>query len=191
MRMKRKNRMKRTARYQKILLICFAGLILLLASTLTAFGFSSYSNKLPDNAENYSCSTCHSGSKLNEFGVDFEENEKKCDDSLMSMDSDGDGFTNEEEFNAESPTNPGDANSYPGTNDTTNTTVIKVDTSAFIGPFDMKFFVPFFFGIITVVVIGSLIGLVAAELVVSSKKLIKKMKKSKERKVNGKRKQEA
>ncbi len=76
---------------------------------------------LPDKGENFSCSTCHinpaGGGTRNKFGQDFERigipAGDKYTDELAKLDSDGDGFTNQEEFDAEPVTRPGDANSHP------------------------------------------------------------------------------
>ena len=75
--------------------------------------------KLPDKGKNFGCATCHissrGGGERNSFGVDYEKiaiaaGEKYTED-LGKKDSDGDGFTNDQEFEAK--THPGDPNSKP------------------------------------------------------------------------------
>ena len=74
---------------------------------------------LPDKGANFSCGTCHvdpaGGGPRNPFGQDWEKIAipagDKYVDALANIDSDGDGFTNDEEFDAK--TNPGDPNSKP------------------------------------------------------------------------------
>ena len=73
--------------------------------------------KLPGEGGNFGCATCHvsPGGPRNPFGQDYEEVAIKAGDTytedLGKMDSDGDGFTNDEEFAAN--TNPGKAESKP------------------------------------------------------------------------------
>ncbi len=73
--------------------------------------------KLPDEGGNFGCATCHvtPGGPRNTFGQDYQEVAMKAGDTyteeLGKMDSDGDGFTNDEEFAAN--TNPGKAESKP------------------------------------------------------------------------------
>ncbi|MDY6953893.1 MAG: thrombospondin type 3 repeat-containing protein [Thermodesulfobacteriota bacterium] len=75
--------------------------------------------KTPDKGRNFGCGTCHvdpnGGGKRNPFGHDYEklglEAGDKYIDSLGQLDSDGDGFTNDEEFAA--GTHPGKAESKP------------------------------------------------------------------------------
>ena len=76
---------------------------------------------LPDKGVNFGCGTCHvnpaGGGPRNKFGQDFERigipAGDKYTDELAKLDSDEDGFTNQEEFDAKPPTRPGDANSHP------------------------------------------------------------------------------
>jgi hypothetical protein len=74
---------------------------------------------LPDKGANFGCGTCHispsGGGPRNPFGRDWESiaipQGDKYVAALASKDSDGDGFTNDEEFDAN--THPGDPNSKP------------------------------------------------------------------------------
>ncbi len=67
----------------------------------------------------YGCATCHldpkGGGKRNPFGEDYERIAipagEKVTEELKAKDSDGDGFTNDQEFKAGS--NPGNPNSTP------------------------------------------------------------------------------
>ena len=75
--------------------------------------------KIPDKGERYGCTTCHvsaeDGGPLNSFGSDYKEFAIEAGDLytkyLSLLDSDQDGFTNDQEF--ASGTHPGDANSKP------------------------------------------------------------------------------
>jgi hypothetical protein len=76
---------------------------------------------LPDKGANFGCATCHNspngGGARNSFGIDYEKIAipagDKYTDALAKLDSDKDGFTNEQEFSANPVTNPGDPNSHP------------------------------------------------------------------------------
>lgn len=76
-------------------------------------------DRLPDKGENFSCGTCHinpaGGGARNPFGADWEAIAIPEGDQyvpgLADRDSDGDGVTNDKEFDAK--TNPGDAKSKP------------------------------------------------------------------------------
>ncbi len=67
----------------------------------------------------YGCATCHldpkGGGERNPFGEDYERIAipagEKVTDELKALDSDGDGYTNDQEFKAGS--NPGNPNSTP------------------------------------------------------------------------------
>ena len=75
--------------------------------------------KIPDGGKNFGCATCHvsvnGGGPLNSFGSDYEKFAIEAGDLytqfLGQLDSDHDGFTNDQEFTAD--THPGDANSKP------------------------------------------------------------------------------
>jgi predicted ferric reductase len=106
--------------YKLAILVC---MLLSLAVASDVSGRPFRLGKLPDEGANFGCATCHvtPGGPRNPFGHDYEKVAIKAGDKyteeLGQMDSDGDGFTNDEEFAA--GTNPGDANSKPGS---------KVDT---------------------------------------------------------------
>jgi hypothetical protein len=71
--------------------------------------------------KNWNCATCHvnpaGGGAQNAFGKHYREIALPAGDrytkELGQKDSDGDGFTNDEEFNANPPTKPWDAESHP------------------------------------------------------------------------------
>nr|MBC8456471.1 YncE family protein [Deltaproteobacteria bacterium] len=77
--------------------------------------------KLPDRGRNFGCGTCHKnprgGGARNPFGKDYVSigmaAGDKYTDELANKDSDGDGFTNTEEFSANPATHPGDPKSFP------------------------------------------------------------------------------
>lgn len=94
-------------------------MIVLIVITIGAFttlpltkGRPVYVKDLPTSLKNY-CNVCHvaaSGGPLNVFGEDYWRLGLNIN-ATANLDSDGDGFTNEEELGA--GTFPGDANSYP------------------------------------------------------------------------------
>lgn len=92
-------------------------LLTAVAISMVATGFRPYGEELPDGGVNFGCQYCHEartgGGPRNAFGLDFEQNNHTWDPVLEGLDSDGDGFTNGEEFLARPVTNPGDASSYP------------------------------------------------------------------------------
>ena len=77
--------------------------------------------KLPDKGKNWGCITCHNkpqgGGALNSFGSDYQALALPVGDvytkALGKKDSDKDGFSNDEEFNAKPPTKPWDSKSQP------------------------------------------------------------------------------
>ncbi len=77
--------------------------------------------KLPDRGANWGCGSCHvnrfGGGVRHSFGIDYEELALPAGDvytaELGRTDSDGDGFSNDDEFNAEPPTEPWNSDSYP------------------------------------------------------------------------------
>jgi hypothetical protein len=108
--------------YKRIMAYALAIVISLIFSL--AF-FSSASSrpfrigKIPDKGKGFGCATCHissrGGGARNSFGSDYaniaiKAGEKYTAD-LGKKDSDGDGFTNDQEFEAR--THPGDPNSKP------------------------------------------------------------------------------
>lgn len=103
---------------KKVKRLKFLGLLAILGlATLSsiAVGFPGYKSQLPDSGITFDCETCHEGQggPLNGFGEDFQANGNKYNSTLGSIDSDGDNYTNDEEFNAEPVTNPGNASSHP------------------------------------------------------------------------------
>ena len=110
-------------RFRKKLLIgllCFSlTLVFALSLTHDASGKPFRLSKTPDGGKNFKCATCHANPKgglpLSAFGNDWQTIAMKAGDKyteeLGQMDSDGDGFTNDQEFEAK--TNPGDVHSKP------------------------------------------------------------------------------
>lgn len=94
-------------------------LALILMIPFLAIGRATRLALLPDKGANFGCGTCHidpaGGGARNPFGRDWETiaipQGDKYVAALASKDSDGDGFTNDEEFDAK--THPGDPNSKP------------------------------------------------------------------------------
>lgn len=99
--------------------LLFTVIALLLMIPLLAISRPFRPALLPDKGVNFGCSTCHvnpnGGGVRNPFGQDWEAiaipNGDKYVPELASKDSDGDGFTNDQEFDAK--THPGDKNSKP------------------------------------------------------------------------------
>jgi len=114
--MRKKFFSKRFTRHMLILVGCVV-LSLLVISVVLSRPFRV--GKLPDKGENFGCGTCHvnprGGGKRNSFGSDYQKIAMKAGDkytpALGKLDSDGDGFTNDQEFAA--GTNPGDPMSKP------------------------------------------------------------------------------
>ena len=100
-----------------ILSVCFLFWIWVSVSSSRAFRLE----KLPDKGKNWNCATCHinpgGGGVQNAFGNDYKAIAIPAGDrytkELGEEDSDGDGFTNNEEFDANPPTKPWDAESHP------------------------------------------------------------------------------
>ena len=75
--------------------------------------------RIPEGGKQFKCAICHAnpkgGQPLSAFGNDWTTIALKAGDryteELGRMDSDGDGFTNNQEFDAR--TNPGDLHSRP------------------------------------------------------------------------------
>ena len=82
--------------------------------TVNVSAIPEYAKDIPSNLKNY-CIVCHqqaSGGPMNMFGQDYLKHGSSIS-AISSLDSDGDGFTNDEELRE--GTFPGDSNSYPGT----------------------------------------------------------------------------
>jgi hypothetical protein len=110
-------KMKSPAKYTKYLVLLISTLLLL--APFLAIGRLFRMDLLPDKGRNFSCGTCHvnaaGGGARNPFGKDWEaiaipRGDKYVPD-IANRDSDGDGFTNDQEFNAGK--HPGDPNSKP------------------------------------------------------------------------------
>ena len=77
--------------------------------------------KLPGGGPDFGCAACHvnpgGGGEKNAFGMDYEAIALAAGDlytdELGQKDSDGDGFSNDEEFNADPPTEPWNPDSHP------------------------------------------------------------------------------
>ena len=100
-------------------LAIFMSIIFSLALLSTASSRPFRIGRIPDKGKGFGCATCHMNSRgggaRNSFGSDYEKiaikaGEKYTED-LGKKDSDGDGFTNNREFEAR--THPGDSNSKP------------------------------------------------------------------------------
>jgi hypothetical protein len=110
--------LKQAVRCVQTFLLCLSLLFVITSMTLARpFRIT----KPPDKGQNFGCATCHvnpnGGGERNPFGQDYEKFGLKAGDKyteeLGELDSDGDGFTNNEEFAAGS--HPGDPKSKPAT----------------------------------------------------------------------------
>jgi cytochrome c553 len=107
---------KRAIRYILAVSV-FAIMVLAMISVVSGRPFRV--GRLPDKGKNFGCGTCHvnpgGGGKRNPFGQDYQKIGMKAKDrytdDLGKLDSDGDGFTNDQEFAAN--THPGDPESKP------------------------------------------------------------------------------
>lgn len=112
---------KRSVRYMLAISIC--GILSLLMISVVS-GRPNRLKKLPNNGKNSGCGTCHikpkGGGERNSFGKDYQKIGMKAGDKytaeLGKLDSDGDGFTNDQEFAA--GTRPENAESKPAAADT-------------------------------------------------------------------------
>lgn len=104
---------QRITRYGLALFICG---VFFPATVSVVSGLPFRTGKVPGR---FGCGTCHidprGGGKRNPFGQDYERMAipagEKYTKKLGALDSDGDGFTNDEEFAA--GTHPGNPNSKP------------------------------------------------------------------------------
>ncbi len=104
--------------FRPILALFFCTILIVLITTAAA-GRPFRLDKVPDQGKNFKCKTCHTsgfgGKSFNPFGLDYQKIGLTAGDSytdeLADRDSDNDGFTNRQEFDA--GTNPGDPKSKP------------------------------------------------------------------------------
>ncbi len=108
-------------RYVNICSLTFFSLFLLLKWAPDADARAFRIAKLPGGGPNFGCAACHvnpgGGGERNSFGLDYEAIALAAGDvytdELGQKDSDGDGFSNDEEFNADPPTEPWNRDSRP------------------------------------------------------------------------------
>lgn len=108
-------------RYVNICSLTFFSLFLLLRWAPDADARAFRIAKLPGGGPNFGCAACHvnpgGGGERNSFGLDYEEIALAAGDvytdELGQKDSDGDGFSNDEEFNSDPPTEPWNRDSRP------------------------------------------------------------------------------
>lgn len=114
----------------KVRLIILASLFMAAMFAMTVTGLPEFEEELPDEGANFGCRYCHEspsgGGPINQFGSDFRDGNFIYNVSLGIMDSDGDGFTNEEEFDSKPVSNPGDPESYPDPESTNNFILVFV-----------------------------------------------------------------
>jgi len=104
---------------QRYLIYIVLTLCVLLIIPIIVIGRAFRMDLIPDKGRNFGCATCHinpaGGGAKNSFGIDWQNIAIPRGDryvpELANRDSDGDGFTNDEEFNAN--THPGNSNSKP------------------------------------------------------------------------------
>jgi hypothetical protein len=105
--------------FTKYLLVLATATTLFLTLISAASGRPFRLGKIPDRGKNFGCGTCHvnprGGGQRNSFGYDYEtismKAGEKYTEDLGALDSDGDGFTNDQEFGM--GTHPGDQKSKP------------------------------------------------------------------------------
>jgi len=106
-------------RLHKVLIL--SPILLLLTWTPVSDGRPFRLAKLPDGGANFGCGSCHidpkGGGPRNAFGEDYNAIARPAGDvytaELGQTDSDGDSFSNDEEFDANPPTEPWNADSHP------------------------------------------------------------------------------
>ena len=106
-------------RFPRSVLLTVLAVVISLTVVSLAAGRPFRMGRIPGKGAAMGCGVCHvnpnGGGKRNPFGKDYEEIAvragEKYTEALSGKDSDGDGFTNDQEFNAN--THPGDPNSKP------------------------------------------------------------------------------
>lgn len=107
--------MKRKASFSVLVLVNSLILTLIVSAPFWSRPFRL--ERLPDKGKNFGCNTCHieNSRARNPFGQDYQKVAMKAGDiytkELGELDSDKDGFSNDDEFKA--GTNPGDPKSRP------------------------------------------------------------------------------
>jgi len=103
----------------RVMIGCMISGLLLLTTVPVASARPFRMGNIPDKGSNFGCGTCHvnpaGGGSRNPFGADYEKIGIKAGDKytpeLGAMDSDKDGFTNDQEFAGGS--HPGDPKTKP------------------------------------------------------------------------------
>jgi hypothetical protein len=106
-------------RGNRVIIGCMISGLLLLTTVPVVSARAFRMGNLPDKGSNFGCGTCHvnpaGGGSRNPFGADYEKIGIKSGDKytpeLGAMDSDKDGFANDQEFAGGS--HPGDPKSMP------------------------------------------------------------------------------